>query len=59
MENSKIRLISPSFFIFVFKFALISQKMAYKMSQKIFSQIFMKISIHMLYSFKLILQVFI
>ena len=55
MENSKIKLIFPIFFIFIFIFATITQeclkkigqkiKMSYKMGQILFSQIFMKISL--------------
>ena len=45
MENSKIELIFPNIFIFIFIFAWISQKMTYRMSQKLFSQIFMKFQI--------------
>ena len=52
MENSKIELIFPYFLIFIFIFASISQKMAYKMSQKRFSRNFMKISIYCNYSKK-------
>ena len=52
MENSKIKLIFPNFFIFIFIFTLITQKKAYKMGQKFFSQIFMKISIYHIFSNK-------
>ena len=36
MENSKIKLIFQNLFIYIFIFASFSQRMAYKMSQKIF-----------------------
>ena len=43
MENSKIRLIIPIFFIFILIFVSINQK-CLKLSQKKFSPIFMKIT---------------
>ena len=42
MENSRIELIFPIFLVFLFIFASISQKIAYKMGPKFFSQIFIK-----------------
>ena len=52
MDDSKIELIFPNFFIFIFIFTSISQKMIKKMSQKVFSQIFMKIPIYHIFSSK-------
>ena len=52
MENSKIELIFSVFLILILSFALISQKIAYKMSQKFFFQIFMKMSIYHIFSNK-------
>ena len=59
MKNSKIELIFSIFFIFIFIFALISQKMAYnKMIQKNFPQIFMKILIYCIFSDKYLGRLF-